>query len=86
MQKGRYAEVVARVLGKKTKTNYYTEDNNNLVKDTISLNGDDWTFSQHVVIDTKPSVEDYQKTVSNYLAWQISSLLRGHGDNNLLGK
>ena len=84
--KGRYAEVVARVLGKKTKTNYYTEDNNNLVKDTISLNGDDWTFSQHVVIDTKPSVEDYQKTVSNYLAWQISSLLRGHGDNNLLGK
>ena len=55
----------------------HTEDNNKLVKDKITLNGDDWTFNQHIKIDTTPTEDDFRKTVADYLAWQVSNLLNG---------
>lgn len=73
----RYAEVEAIVLGKKPKTEYYTEENGKVVRDTISLNGDDWTFKQHKKIDTTPTEEDFKKTVADYLAWKVSAILKG---------
>lgn len=73
----RYAEVEARVLGRKPKTNYYTKENGLYVEDTITLAGDDWTFAQHKVIDTVPTEEDFKRTVANYLAWKVSSLMCG---------
>ena len=72
---GRYDEVVARLTGKKPKTSYCTEENSLLIKDTITLNGDDWTFSQHQVLDTTPTEEDFKRTVAGYLSWQVSRLM-----------
>lgn len=73
----RYDEVLAHVLGKKPKTQYYTEGNGKIIKDCITLNGDDWLFTQHQVIDTTPTEEDFKKTVANYLSWKVSQLMKG---------
>lgn len=73
----RYDEVVAICLGKKAKTDYYTEANGLVIRDTISLEGNDWTFNQHKKIDTTPTEEDFKKTVSDYLAWKVSAILKG---------
>ncbi len=73
----RYDEVVALCLGKKPKTDYYTEANGKVIKDTITLNGNDWTFNQHKKIDTTPTEEDFKKTVADYLAWKVSAILKG---------
>lgn len=73
----RYDEIVAICLGKKPKTEYYTEANGLVIKDTITLNGDDWTFNQHKKIDTTPTEEDFKKTVADYLAWKVSAILKG---------
>lgn len=73
----RYEEIVAICLGKKPKTNYYTEENGLVIKDTINLNGDDWTYNQHKAIDTTPTEEDFKKTVADYLAWKVSAILKG---------
>lgn len=73
----RYDEVAAICLGKKPKTNYYTEANGLVIRDTISLGGNDWTFNQHKKIDTTPTEEDFKKTVADYLAWKVSGILRG---------
>lgn len=73
----RYNEIVAICLGKKPKTEYYTEANGLVIKDTITLNGDDWTFNQHKKIDTTPTEEDFKKTVADYLAWKVSAILKG---------
>ncbi len=84
---GRYAEVEAIVLGKKPKTNYYTKENGLLIEDTISLDGKDWTYAQHKKIDLTPTEEDFKKTVADYLAWKVSSVIRekcqeGNADEN----
>lgn len=73
----RYDEMAAICLGKKPKTEYYTEANGLVIRDTVSLRGDDWTFNQHKKIDTTPTEEDFKKTVADYLAWKVSAILRG---------
>lgn len=48
-------------------------------------NGADW--NQTSPIDTKPTVEDFKKTVSDYLAWEVSTLLKNQpSENERLGK
>ena len=73
----RYDEVLALVLGKRPKTSYYTEANGKVIIDTITLNGDDWLFTQHQKIDTTPTEEDFKRTVSDYLSWKVSNLMKG---------
>ena len=73
----RYEEVAQLCLGKHPITSYYTQENGKLIKDTISLNGNDWTFNQHKKIDNTPTEEDFKKTVADYLAWKVSAILRG---------
>ena len=73
----RYDEVVALCLGKKPKTDFYTESNGKVIKDTITLKGNDWTFNQHKKIDTTPTEEDFKKTVADYLAWKVGAILKG---------
>ena len=77
--KARYAEVVARVLGKKAETSYYTEANGKLIRDTITLNGNDWNFGQHQKVDTRPTEDDFKAVVANYLSWKVSQLMKGVG-------
>lgn len=79
--KDRYTEVLAIALGKKPKTSYYTEANGKVIRDSISLEGNDWTFSQHQVIDTTPNEDDFKRVVAEYLSWKVSQLLED-GDNN----
>ena len=62
---------------------YYTEANGLVIKDTISLAGNDWTFNQHRKIDITPTEEDFKKTVADYLAWKVSAILKGEGGEQL---
>lgn len=73
----RYDEVAAICLGKKPKTSYYTEANGRVIRDTVSLKGDDWTFNQHKKIDITPTEDDFKKTVADYLAWKVATILKG---------
>ena len=54
---------------------YFSEDE--YVEDTISLNGDDWTFSQHQVLEVKPCEDDFKNTVKEYLGWKVANILKG---------
>lgn len=76
----RYAEVEAIILGEKPKTNYYSRENGNIIEDTISLDGNDWTFNQHKKINIMPTDEDFKRTVADFLAWKVSSILKGEID------
>lgn len=73
----RYDELVSIVLGKKPKTSYYTKENGCIIEDTITLNGDDWLFTQHQKIDTTPTESDFKDTVDNFLSWKVSNLMKG---------
>ncbi|HIY12309.1 MAG TPA: SAM-dependent methyltransferase [Candidatus Agathobaculum merdipullorum] len=79
----RYDEVAAICLGKKPKTNYYTETNGLVIKDTVSLNGDDWTFNQHKKIDTTPIEDDFKTAVTDYLRWKVSVFLKNEVNTNV---
>ena len=71
----RYEEIVNLVLYGKSYLKYFTEED--YVEDTISLKGDDWTYSQHKVINTIPTEDDFRSTVKDYLAWKVSQVLQG---------
>lgn len=78
---GRYEELVNLVRFGKEKLKIFSE------KDYYEghidpKNAADW--NQTAPIDTKPTLEEFKKTVRNYLAWEVSNLLKGEGDN--LGK
>lgn len=46
------------------------------VEDFITDSGSDWNFEQHKIIDTKPKIEDFKKTVADYLAWEVINILK----------
>ncbi|MGQ7386257.1 hypothetical protein ACTGWU_01570 [Streptococcus suis] len=47
--------------------------------------GDDW--NQTAPIDLKPTLDDFKKTISNYLAWEVSNLLKNQSlEDDRLGK
>lgn len=82
--KERYDELVDLVRYGKNKLNIFTE--NEFYEGTIDPeNGADW--NQSAPIDTKPTLEDFKKTVSDYLAWEVSNLLKNQSkEDERLGK
>lgn len=82
--KERYQEVVDLVRFGKSKLNLLTEKE--YYEGHINpLNGNDW--NQTAPIDTKPTLDDFQKTVRNYLAWEVSTLLKNQTpEDDCLGK
>ncbi|MTI71057.1 MAG: restriction endonuclease subunit M [Firmicutes bacterium] len=71
--KERYEELVNLVRFGKSKLNIFTDKE--YYEDTIDPNnGADWNKS--VPIDTKPTIQDFKKTVSDYLAWEVSNILK----------
>jgi type I restriction enzyme M protein len=48
-----------------------------VVMDVITDKGNDWNYDQHQKIDTKPTLEDFKKTVGDYLTWEVSNVLKG---------
>lgn len=82
--KERYAELVDLVRFGKSKLNIFTEKEYYEGK-IDPENGADW--NQTVPIDTKPTLEDFKKTVSDYLAWEVSNLLKNQSsEDDCLGK
>lgn len=70
----RYNEIVDIILDKRKKTDYYREGQE-VIRDTISLNGDDWTFANHKKIDTTPTEEDFKAVVAAYLSYRVKCLM-----------
>ena len=82
--KERYQEVVDLVRFGKSKLKYF--NGKEYYEGIIDPeNGADW--NQTAPIDTKPTLEDFKKTVSDYLAWEVSNILkRKGGEDDRLGK
>lgn len=82
--KERYQEVIDLVRFGKSKLCFFTEKE--YYEGTIDPeNGADW--NQSAPIDTKPALEDFKKTVSDYLAWEVSNLLKNRDcEDDSLGK
>ena len=77
--KKRYHEIIDLVRFGKSKLNIFTEKE--YYEGHIDINsGADW--NQSAPIDTKPTIEDFKRTVSNYLAWEVSNLLKNKNRNN----
>ncbi len=75
----RYNEIVNLVLYGKSYLEFYTE--NEYIEDTISLEGDDWTFKKHKKIDLIPTKSDFEKTIKEYLGWKIADIIQKGADN-----
>ncbi|MFW1995764.1 class I SAM-dependent DNA methyltransferase [Acinetobacter guillouiae] len=82
--KGRYEELVNLVRFGRSKLKIFTE--REYYEGTINpKSGKDW--NQTAPVDTKPTLKDFQKTVGDYLAWEISTILKSdRDDENLSGK
>ena len=79
--KERYQEIVDLVRFGKSKLNIFTDKE--YYENTIDpKNGSDW--NQSAPIDTKPTIQDFKKTVGDYLAWEIGNVLKQEEEN--LGK
>lgn len=81
--KGRYEEVVNLVRFGKSKLNIFTEKE--YYESTIDPeNGADW--NQSAPVDTKPTLQDFKKTVADYLAWEVSNLLKNQATDGVDGE
>ena len=82
--KERYQEIVDLVRFGKTKLSIFSE--REYYEGHIDpQSGCDW--NQSAPIDTKPTMEDFQKTVSDYLAWEVTTLLKNQPmEDDCLGK
>ena len=70
----RYNEIVNLVLYGKSYLKYFSEEE--YIEDTISLNGDDWTLTQHKPNADFPSQVDFKNTVKEFLSWKVDCILR----------
>lgn len=80
--KERYEELVNLVRFGKSKLSIFTDKE--YYEGTIDPNnGADW--NQTAPIDTKPTLQDFKKTVSDYLVWEVSNILKqqNKGDESL---
>jgi N-6 DNA Methylase/VRR-NUC domain len=82
--KERYEELVNLVKHGKSELKIFSDKEYH--EGTIDPNhGADW--NQTAPIDTKPTLQDFKKTVSDYLAWEVSNILKGQNQNDdRLGK
>lgn len=81
--KERYQEVADLVKFGKHKLHFLTE--NDYYEGTIDPeSGKDW--NQSAPIDRKPRLEDFKKTVSDYLAWEVTNILKRSAGDDSLGK
>lgn len=80
----RYQEVVDLVRFGAKKLQYLNESD--YFEGTIDpVNGNDW--NQSAPIDITPTLDDFKKTVSDYLAWEVSNILkREEHEDERLGK
>ncbi|WP_413998174.1 class I SAM-dependent DNA methyltransferase [Flavobacterium sp. W1B] len=78
--KERYDELINLVRFGKSKLNIFTEKEYH--EATIDPNsGADW--NQSTPIDSKPTLQDFKKTISEYLVWEVTSIIKNQNENNL---
>lgn len=81
--KARYEELANLVRFGKSQLNIFTASE--YFESKINPeNGADW--NQSIPTDTKPTLQDFKKTVSDYLAWEVSNLLKQGAKDKQLGK
>lgn len=81
--KDRYQEVVDLVRYGKGKLHYFSEKE--YYEGHIDPNsGTDW--NQSAPVDTRPTLADFKKTVGDYLAWEVSNILKRSVEDERLGK
>ncbi len=81
--KERYQEIVDLVRYGKGKLHYFTE--REYYEGHIDpQNGNDW--NQSAPVDTRPTLADFKKTVSDYLAWEVTNILKRNAEDERLGK
>ena len=82
--KERYQEIVDLVRFGKSKLNLFSEKEyyeGNIDPD----NGADW--NQTAPIDKKPTIDDFEKTIKDYLAFELSNLIKNQNSgDDCLGK
>lgn len=79
----RYQELVKLVRFGRNKLNIFTDKE--YYEGTIDPeNGADW--NQSAPLDTIPTLHDFKKTVGDYLAWEVSNLLKQQNKEESLGK
>ncbi len=77
--KERYDEVVNLVRFGKSKLSIFTEKE--YFEGTIDVDcGTDW--NQSAPVNTKPTLQDFKKTVADYLAWEVSNLLKNQANED----
>ena len=57
-----------------------------VVMSIITDKGNDWNYEQYQKIDTIPTLQDFKKTVGDYLSWEVSNILKQQTPNESLGK
>jgi type I restriction enzyme M protein len=84
----KYADIIKIYkAGKSAKIESNLNLNEIYAEDFITGSGSDWNVDQHKVINTKPTLKDFKKTVSDYLAWEVSNILKQQNkDDDCLGK
>jgi hypothetical protein len=83
--KERYEELVNLVRFGKSKLQIFTDKE--YYENTIDpKNGCDW--NQSAQVNTKPTLKDFKKTVGDYLAWEVSNILKKENfkEEDRLGK
>lgn len=81
--KERYEELVNLVRYGKGKLHYFTEKE--YYEGHIDpQDGNDW--NQSAPVDTRPTLADFKKTVSDYLAWEVTNILKRGTEDESLGK
>lgn len=80
----RYQEVVNLVRVGKSAL-HYLEEKDFFEGHIDPKNGADW--NQSAPVDTRPTIDDFKRTVAEYLAWEVSCLLKNkHDEEGCLGK
>ncbi len=81
--KERYQEVVDLVRYGRSKLHYLSEKE--YYEGHIDpASGADW--NQSAPVDTRPTLADFKKTVGDYLAWEVSNILKRSTEDERLGK
>jgi len=76
----RYSDIVKIYkAGKNAKVDAKWNVEDIYIEDFITPSGADWNFDQHKIIDTKPTLDDFKKTVSDYLSWEVTNILKQRG-------
>jgi len=82
----RYSDIIKIYkAGKNAKVQANWNTDEMYVEDFVNKSGNDWNFDQHKKIDTKPTLADFKKTVSEYLAWEVGNILKNK-ESDCLGK